>query len=62
METTYRLGLRAWYQPIRHFWIGFDMGYNWVRNKDHVDGSNVSEFEAVAQIGATIDFPLRKGR
>lgn len=62
VETTYRLGLRGWYQPIRHFWIGFDMGYNWVRNKDHVDGSNVSEFEAVAQIGATIDFPLRKGR
>jgi hypothetical protein len=57
-QTTYRIGLRARWQPLKYWWIGFDLGQNWVRNKDHVEGSNVSEFEAVGQIGGTIDFPF----
>ena len=61
-ETTYRVGLRARYQPIRHFWIGLDVGENWVRNKDHVAGSNVSEFEALVEVGGTVSFPLRRRR
>jgi hypothetical protein len=48
----------ARWQPLKYCWIGFDLGQNWVRNKDHVEGSNVSEFEAVAEIGGTIDFPF----
>jgi hypothetical protein len=61
-ETTYRAGLRARWQPLKYFWIAFDFGHNWVRNKDHVEGSNVTEFEAVGEIGGTIDFPLRRTR
>ena len=61
-ETTYRVGLRARYQPIRHFWIAFDMGENWVRGKDHVAGTNVSEFEALVEVGGIVSFPLRRRR
>jgi hypothetical protein len=59
-ETTYRLGLRARYQPLPFFWLAVDLGENWVRNKDHVERANRSEFQVVAQVGASIEIPLRR--
>ena len=61
-ETTYRLGLRGWYQPRRFFWVTWDVGQNFVRNAGHVTGVNRSEFSAVAQLGVRLDFPSSRPR
>jgi uncharacterized membrane protein YbhN (UPF0104 family) len=59
-ETTFRAGLRGRYQPNRHFWLGWDLGENFVRNALHVAGESVTEFTAVAEIGGTVGLPLRR--
>ncbi|NIN13261.1 MAG: hypothetical protein GTN62_14400, partial [Gemmatimonadales bacterium] len=61
-ETTYRLGVRGRYQPTRFFWIAWDVGENFVRNADHVSGNDISDFSAVAEVGAVIELPLRRRR
>ncbi len=60
-ETTVRVGLRGRYQPFRFLWVAFDVGENFVRNENHVDGMNRSRFTGAGEIGARIDFPMRGG-
>ena len=59
-ETTYRLGLAGRYQPNRYFWITWDLGENFVRNKDHVAAENRTEFSGVAEFGISILLPKDK--
>ena len=59
-QTTYRMGLRGRYQPNRYIWVAWELGENFIRNRNHVRGDNVSEFSAIAQLGVTVDFPLAK--
>jgi hypothetical protein len=58
-ETTLRLALRGRYQPLRQAWLAWDVGPNFVRNKDHVIGARKTEFEGTAEIGVRLDFPRR---
>jgi uncharacterized membrane protein YbhN (UPF0104 family) len=58
-ERTLRFGLGGRYQPLRFFWVAWDVGENFVRNKNHVAGASTTEFQAVAEVGVRIDFPLR---
>ena len=58
-ETTIRFGIRGRYQPLRFFWFAWDIGENFVRNKNHVAGATKTEFEAVAEVGVRIDVPHR---
>jgi uncharacterized membrane protein YbhN (UPF0104 family) len=58
VETTLRLGLRGRYQPLRHFWLGWDLGENFVRNARSVEDDSVTEFTAVIEIGGTVSLPL----
>ncbi len=57
-ETTYRLGLRARYQPNRHVWIKWDMGENFIRDADHMAGIDRSDFSMNARAGIVLDFPF----
>jgi hypothetical protein len=59
-ETTYRAGLRGRYQPVRFVWIGWDVGANVIRNRDHVDGADETVFTGVAELGFRLDFPFRR--
>ena len=61
-QTTYRLGIRGRYQPVRFVWLGWDAGQNFVRNSLNVAGSNVSRFAAAAELGFTLELPLRAPR
>jgi uncharacterized membrane protein YbhN (UPF0104 family) len=58
VEKTLRLGVRGRYQPYRHFWLGWDLGENFVRNARSVEDDNVTEFTAVIEIGGTVSLPL----
>lgn len=58
-ETTYRLGLRGRYQPNRFFWVAWDAGQNFVTNARHSPGNDISEFQAVAKVGVSIELPGR---
>jgi hypothetical protein len=59
-ETTYRVGLRGHYQPVRFVWVAWDAGANVIRNRDHVEGADETIFSAVGQLGVRLDFPLRR--
>jgi hypothetical protein len=61
-ETTFRLGVRGRYQPIRELWVGWDVGPNFTRNRAHVTGVNQTRFEAVGEIGVRIEFPRHSSR
>ncbi len=61
-QTTYRIGLRGRFQPNRYVWFAWEVGENFVRNRDHVTGDNGSEFSAIAQLGITVDLPLARRR
>jgi hypothetical protein len=61
VEGTFRAALRGRYQPVRFAWVEWDVGYNWIRNRDHVQDAGENLFSAVAEVGVRIDFPLRSG-
>ena len=61
VERTLRASLRGRYQPVRFAWVGWDVGYNWIRNRDHVQDAANNLFSAVAEVGVRIDFPFRTG-
>jgi hypothetical protein len=52
--------LRGRYQPVRFVWIGWDVGANVIRNRDHVDGADETVFTGVAELGFRLDFPFRR--
>jgi hypothetical protein len=56
-ETTYRVGLRGWYQPVRFAWLGWDVGANVIRNRGNVSGADQSDFSAVAELGVRVGLP-----
>jgi hypothetical protein len=60
VETSLRLGLQGRYQPIRFAWLGWDLGYNWIRNRDHVQDAEENLFSAAAEIGVRLEFPLSR--
>ena len=60
-EDTYRLGFAGRYQPIRFAWLAWDLGYNWIRNRNHVQDAEEHLFSAAAELGVRIDFPFRSG-
>jgi hypothetical protein len=60
-EDTYRLALAGRYQPLRFAWLAWDLGYNWIRNRNHVQGAEENLFSAAAELGVRIDFPFRSG-
>jgi len=60
-ESTTRVGLAGRYQPVRFAWFAWDLGYNWIQNRNHVQGATENLFSAAAQLGVRIDFPLRRG-
>jgi hypothetical protein len=60
VERTFRAALRGRYQPFRYVWVGWDAGYNWIQNRDHVEGTDESLFSAAAELGVRIDLPLRR--
>ena len=59
---TYRLGVRGRLQPNRFVWVEWDVGQNFVRNAEHVQGDNVSEFSARAEVKAAFDLSTLIGR
>ncbi len=59
VEKTLRFGLRGRYQPIRHFWVGWDFGENLVHNARFITDDSVTEFTAVIEVGGTVSFSLR---
>jgi hypothetical protein len=59
-ETTYRVGLRGHYQPVRFVWLAWDAGANAIRNRDHVDGVDETIFTGVVALGLRLDFPIRR--
>lgn len=59
VERTYRFALRGRYQPVRHFWLTWDVGHNQVRNADHVSGRSRSEFVALGEMGLRFEFGAR---
>jgi hypothetical protein len=60
-EDTYRLAVAGRYQPVRFAWLAWDLGYNWIRNRAHVQGAHDDLFSAAAELGVRIDFPFRNG-
>jgi len=60
-EDTYRLAFAGRYQPVRFAWLAWDVGYNWVRNRAHVQDANENLFSAAAELGVRVDFPIRNG-
>ncbi|MBI4539903.1 MAG: hypothetical protein HY704_10390 [Gemmatimonadetes bacterium] len=56
-ETTVRLGLRGRYQPVRHAFLEWDTGENFVRNADHKEGESLTEFSGVARLGVALELP-----
>lgn len=56
-ERTLRVGLGGRFQPLRQFWAEWDVGTNFVRNKDHVAGLAATEFHAVVAAGVGLEFP-----
>ena len=61
VERTFRAALRGRYQPVRFAWVGWDVGYNWIRNRDHVQDAAENLFSAVAEVGVRINLPFRSG-
>jgi hypothetical protein len=59
-EDTYRLGLAGRYQPVRFAWLAWDLGYNWITNRDHVEGAEENLFSAAGEVGVRIDLPVRR--
>jgi hypothetical protein len=59
-EDTHRLGLAGRYQPVRFAWLAWDLGYNWITNRDHVEGAEEDLFSAAAEVGVRMDFPFRQ--
>lgn len=55
-ERTYRVGLRGRYQPVRFFWVSWDVGRNTVRNAGHVLGVSGSEFVVLGEAGLRVEF------
>jgi hypothetical protein len=60
-EDTYRLGFAGRYQPTRFAWLTWDLGYNWIQNRGHVQDADDNLFSAAAELGIRIDFPFRTG-
>lgn len=60
-EDTYRVALAGRYQPFRFAWLAWDVGYNWIRNRNHVQDASENLFSAAAELGVRIDFPFRPG-
>jgi len=60
VERSFRAGFRGRFQPIRFAWIAWDVGYNWIRNRNHVEGASEDLFSAAAELGVRIDLPLRR--
>jgi len=58
-ETTVRVALRGRYQPVRYFWIEWDLGRNVVRDAEHVTGNDRESFEGVVRAGAIVTVPVR---
>lgn len=56
-ERTLRLALRGRYQPVGPVWLAWDVGPNFVSNKDHVTGVKKTEFEGTGEIGVRLEFP-----
>lgn len=56
-ETTTRLALRGRYQPSRYFYLEWDAGENFVTDREHVEGDDVTEFSAVARFAVTLELP-----
>jgi hypothetical protein len=61
-ERTLRLALAGRYQPLRFAWLGWDVGQNFIRNRDHGPGRDESTFEAAGELGIRVDFPRRRPR
>jgi hypothetical protein len=61
-ETTTRAGLAGRYQPTRFAWLAWDVGYNWITNRNHIQGASGNLFSAAAELGVRIDLPLRRNR
>jgi hypothetical protein len=59
-EDTYRLALAGRFQPVRFAWLAWDLGYNWITNRDHVAGSDENLFSAAGELGVRVDFPFRR--
>jgi hypothetical protein len=60
-EATTRVGLAGRYQPTRFAWLAWDVGYNWIHNHNHVQGTTDNLLSATAQLGVRVDLPLRRG-
>jgi hypothetical protein len=59
VERTFRASLRGRYQPVRFAWVGWDVGYNWIRNRNHIQNVAENLFSAAAELGIRVDLPLR---
>jgi hypothetical protein len=58
-ETTVRAALAGRYQPVRYAWLAWDVGYNRIRNRNHVPDAAENLFSAAAELGVRVDLPLR---
>lgn len=57
--TTFRFGIAGRYQPNRYLWIAWDIGENFVTNKNHIAGNNETEFSGVVQLGVSLALSRR---
>lgn len=61
VERTLRVSVGGRYQPVRFAWLAWDVGYSWIRNRDHVRDAGGDLFSATAQVGVRLDFPFGSG-
>jgi hypothetical protein len=51
VESTNRVGVELWYAPNNFFWVKSDLGFNFVRNKNHIIDNSVNRFASMIEVG-----------
>jgi len=57
VERTIRLALAGRYQPAPYAWLAWDVGPNFVRNKNHVSNARATDFGATVELGIRLMLP-----
>lgn len=56
VETTRRLAIMGRYQPVRQFFVEWDVGRSFVSNAGHVEGFDEGRFSYLIRLGLTFEF------
>jgi len=53
-ESTVRPALKGFFQPSNRWWLKFDFGLNVIRDDNHIEGLNTTEFVGLFTIGGRL--------